>query len=239
MLWVGLSICCQSSLSHDQRLKNLTKTVAVRIFTVDETDSNGGSGVLISRSDGRYLVITNDHVVSDRQKTYQIQTIDNQIYHAQILSPPCDIKDNDLALLSFYSPNSRYSVLPPQSQVKTHPNESVIAGGFPFIDYLNQSPKFHSTQGKLRIVLDQPFIGGYQIGYTNLLRNGMSGGPVLNQQGELVGINGMAQEPLLGNPYIFQDGTSIEDQQWETMSRLSWAIPSQTIDQFVKKYAPK
>jgi S1-C subfamily serine protease len=49
---------------------------------------------------------------------------------------------------------------------------------------------------------------GYQIGYTNDVEQGMSGGPVLNQSGQLIGINGGLKHPLQGIiAFTFIDGS--------------------------------
>ena len=81
------------------------------------------------------------------------------------------------------------------------------------------------TTGQIFAVLKQPFVGGYQIGYTNDIKRGMSGGALLNRQGEVVGVNGMPKYPLLGNPYVFKDGSTVSEARWQEMSHLSWAIP--------------
>ena len=83
------------------------------------------------------------------------------------------------------------------------------------------------------MVLSEPLKGGYQLGYTNSIQNGMSGGSILNSQGELIGINGLGKYPILGNPYVYQDGNNIPEAKIENMSELSWGIPSKYIKQVV------
>ncbi len=78
-------------------------------------------------------------------------------------------------------------------------------------------------------------MGGYQIGYTNTVHNGMSGGSIINSHGELIGINGLGKDPLFGNPYVFQNGGDIPEHQFEQMSQLSWGITGNSIVNFVDK----
>lgn len=234
-LLIAWTAACQPSLSSEERLEQLAKKVTVRIFSANPSDRVGGSGVLIDGRENQYLVITNDHVVSDRQLVYKIQTFDGKTYPARILSPRQSSRENDLALLQFQA-SSRYEMINLPSKPEIVKDESVLAGGFPFADNLEQTTHFYSTRGKVTMVLDQPFIGGYGIGYTNLVRNGMSGGPVIDRKGELIGLNGMAQNPLFGNPYIFPDGKTVSEAAWQEVSKFSWAIPVGTIQKFVQKY---
>jgi hypothetical protein len=71
---------------------------------------------------------------------------------------------------------------------------------------------------------DIPFNHGYQVGYTNAIENGMSGGALINQQGELLAINGMHAYPLWGNPYVYPDGTQASSTLAETYEQYSWGI---------------
>ncbi|MFM6409050.1 MAG: serine protease, partial [Microcystis sp.] len=63
------------------------------------------------------------------------------------------------------------------------------------------------------------------------IKNGMSGGPLLNRQGKVIGINGIHAYPLWGKSYVFADGTVTSPALWEQMSRLCWAIPIRTFGQ--------
>ncbi|MCZ8053593.1 MAG: trypsin-like peptidase domain-containing protein [Microcystis aeruginosa G13-07] len=234
LFWLVLG--CQAPIPKEQQVEKLAKMVSVRVFASQTQDKLGGSGVLIDRQGSHYLVITNDHVVSNRQLTYKIQTFDGRSYAGVIISPPQSRQANDLALLTFKAAQDNYQVLKIESQPKIIKEETVLAGGFPFFDDFHQAQDFHFTRGKVMMALDQPFLGGYAIGYTNFLRSGMSGGPVINQKGELIAINGMAQNPLLGNPYIFRDGTTVSESAWKEVSQLSWAIPVQEIKKFVQQY---
>ena len=73
--------------------------------------------------------------------------------------------------------------------------------------------------------------GGYQIGYTNDIEKGMSGGPLLNARGEVVGVNGVHAYPLWGDPYQYKDGSEPNAALREQMSKYSWGIPIDTFKQ--------
>ncbi len=216
-------------------LKKIAELVTVRIFAQQQDYSRGGSGVLIGEDHGLYLVVTNNHVVSDEEINYQIQTHTGKVYPAQVVwQNKQNLIEDDLALLTFTSKEKYQKVTIKNSSLLSE-NQIVFASGFPFEENLKQSRKINFTMGSIMIILSEPLIGGYQLGYTNLLYNGMSGGSIVNQQGELIGINGLGKYPVLGNPYVYQNGTNISEQQIEIMSQLSWGIPSQYITNLINR----
>ena len=79
---------------------------------------------------------------------------------------------------------------------------------------------------------------GYQIGYKLTVFNGMSGGPLLNNHGQLVGIIGMGEPIIFVNPdiYLYKDGSRVtesldisSEKALDFLSSLSWASPSETL----------
>lgn len=210
-----------TSLSIKQ-LKQRAESITVKVLS----EKSWGSGVVVKRQGQIYTVLTNQHVL-DAGKRYRVQTTDGRSYLA-ILLPKLRSND-DLGLLQFRSPNFAHAVASLKSSSRLVVGEQVFAAGFPSeVTNPSSSGKFKFTTGQITVLLNQPFVGGYQIGYTNDVKRGMSGGPLLNRRGEVIGVNGMPKYPLLGNPYVFKDGSTISDTMWDEVIHLSWAVPSQT-----------
>jgi S1-C subfamily serine protease len=218
-----------------KELEKTAKLVTVRIFSKGKDRETGGSGVIIEKDNGAYLVITNNHVVKENDVAYYLQTHTGNVYLAQVIwQNNQNLIVNDLAILKFSS-TAKYERIKVKNYPLVHQEQLVFASGFAVEKNLEQSKKMNCTWGNMTMILDKPLMGGYQLGYTNSVHNGMSGGPILNLQGELIGINGLGKYPLLGNPYVYQDGKTIPEKQIETMSELSWGIPTNYINQMIKE----
>ena len=223
----------------------IANQVTVRIFT----KSGSGSGVVIKREGQTYTVLTNHHVVTDSPEDgFKILTADGNTYPAQQLSSVND-KTFDLALVQFNSPQNYQVVMLPKSEVISE-GETVYVSGFPawhFVFNGNKIAKFEETRnwgvsafqvktGTIKMQITKTLPGGYQLGCTNDVFQGMSGGPVLNQQGELIGINGLLKYPFQGiDAFIFTDGTKPEKEDYLQMEALSWAIPINNVLDFLKR----
>lgn len=218
------------NLLREQQLKIQARLITVRIFSSDE---QGGSGVIIGEDNGIYYVVTNNHVVNNTNLHYNIQTYRNKIYVGEVVwQNNQDTVVDDLAILKFSS-LEKYYVVKIKNEIKK--NEIVLASGFPFQDNFTQSLNLKYTLGYVKNILPQPLIGGYRLGYSNNIYSGMSGGSILNQKGELIGINALASFPLLGNHYIYQNGNIISDKDVEMMEKLSWGISSSSIEKLISK----
>ncbi len=177
-----------------QRVEKQAKSITVKV----RSGTVLGSGFIIAADEGVYTVVTNDHVVRSAAPPYQIETPDSEVYDAEML--PIDLAGNDLAVLRFDSQGKEYTVATIGSFLL--PGDKVFAAGFPF----NAQSEFVFEKGEVGLILEKPLEGGYQIGYTNNIQKGMSGGPLLNVDGEVVSVNRMHAYPLWGDPYIYMDG---------------------------------
>ncbi|MFN6466432.1 MAG: serine protease [Nostoc sp. DedVER02] len=190
-----------------------------------------GSGIILRKKRAIYTVLTNAHVLQAGDRPYRIQTPDGNIYPANPQN--MNFGEDDLALLQFQSTSAIYAVASLASSPK-HGDEVFVAG-FPATEegFHNQNLTF--ATGKISLVLPKPLEGGYQLGYTNDIKKGMSGGPLLNCQGEVVGVNGMQAYPLWDAPSVFQDGSQADEQLHQMIIRLSWAIPMEKLVQMTPK----
>ncbi|MCP6758063.1 MAG: serine protease [Fischerella sp. CENA71] len=205
-------------LSVEQIRRN-AKLITVKVISKEFL----GTGILLKKQDSVYTVLTNAHVLRADDPPYRIQTPDGRSWSA---NSPKNVKfgTNDLAILQFRSPNKNYTVA--SIAFNSAVGDEVFAAGFPYADE-GKEKGFTFTTGKITLKLPKALEGGYQIGYTNDIQKGMSGGPLLNHQGEVVGVNGMHAYPLWDAPSVFSDGSEADQKLHEQIVRLSWAVPTE------------
>jgi S1-C subfamily serine protease len=216
---VSVSLPCKSQeckTSYSRQYQQ-AQSITVKVLSADFL----GSGILLKKQGLIYTVLTNTHVLQAGDPPYRIQAPDGSIYAANLLKIQAFGK-NDLALLQFQGIDTRYAVASLGSSPVV--GDEVFATGFPAAEE-GQVKSFALTTGKVVLVLPKPLEGGYQLGYTNNLEKGMSGGPLLNRRGEVVGVNGMQAYPLWDAPSVFQDGMEADEQLHKMIIRLSWAVP--------------
>jgi tetratricopeptide (TPR) repeat protein/S1-C subfamily serine protease len=206
------------NLPTPQQVQQTAKNITVRI----SADKNSGSGVLIAKKGSTYLVLTNAHVVS-RSTKFQIQAPDGQKHNAQVLNGGFDPK-YDLALLQFTSP-TRYN-LADLSDVASPlaPERTIYSAGFPF-----DAKNIRITSGQVSQLSDIPFDDGTQIGYTTNkgekgIRQGMSGGAILDGRGKFLGINTLGAAPILPN-YTYNDGSKPPSKLTAKYRQSNWGVP--------------
>lgn len=220
----------------EQPVTKIAKQITVRIFTV----SGAGSGVIIAREGQTYTVLTCNHVVEPNQQ-FKVLTPDGKI-HKVVRKPIPHLNGVDLALVQFQS-HIPYSVarLSKFTNIKEIAVEQpAYASGFPNYHQVSANGlestfdwglrAYQLTTGKVSmLLLEHTLAGGYQLGYTNDIELGMSGGPVLDVDGYLIGINGWGKYPFQGiDVFQFTDGTVPSQEHFERMEALSWAIPIST-----------
>ena len=214
----GLTLLAQGTDTVKQTAQGFTVKIVVG-------DTNG-SGVIISRSGNTYRVVTNAHVVT-RSNSYKIQAPDGKVYTGKLLEKGSSLQGNDLAILSFES-SVNYGVATLADGGMLKPNDAVYSAGFP-IDQNN----FMITSGTVTEVTSQPLKGGYQLGFSADTLQGMSGGPLLNASGQLIGIVGMGKGAALTEAYTYQDESRPAKDVINQWRGMSFAVPVATINQIV------
>lgn len=208
----------------------VAEQITVRVLT----DPGVGSGVIVAQQGRKYTVLTNEHVVSRTwNNRYTVLTADGLIHKAQRLKSN-KFSNLDLAIVQFTS-SQKYLVAKRSNFNTFLVDQKVYASGFPNWYWSTSGTPISThdwglkaykiTTGTVKMVLNPPLLLGYQIGYTNDIKNGMSGGPVIDSNGYLIGINGRLKHPFNGiNSYIFTDGSIPSQEQFLQMESLSWAI---------------
>jgi len=156
------------------------------IFGLTHLQKAGGSGFIIT-SDG--LIITNKHVVSEKNWKYQVYLNDGTKYQAKVISRD---SFNDLAVLKIKAKN-----LP---VVELGSSEDLLVGQY-IIAIGNALGEFQNTvtvgvvSAKERKIEASSGQGGQAENLEGLLQvdaainRGNSGGPLINLAGQVVGIN--------------------------------------------------
>lgn len=220
-----------------ENLQNLC--LQARLITVKIVAKNSwGSGILIKKQSQEYFVLTNEHILREEPDDYTIQTSDG-INHKGDRLLKASFSKYDLAILKFKSDRTEYPVAKFGNSAIVREKDSVVAAGFPWSDEDSKDRGFKFTTGVVSLIAPKSLEDGYQIGYTNQIEKGMSGGPVLNLQGQVVAINGMHAYPLWGDPYVYQDGEKPSRSLHEIMVRSSWGIPINTFLQLAPELVGK
>lgn len=217
----------QQNLNKSNFLENQARSITIKIIAKDYW----GSGIIIAKKNHIYRILTNDHVVSKNIKNYLINTPDGKIHDGKVVASASDFEGNDLAILDFESKDRDYNIAKFGQLPKV--GDEVFASGFPSPLLGEKNKGLVFRKGVIWKLLDKPLKEGYQLGYTNEIEKGMSGGALFNRQGQVVAINGIHAYPLLGKPYVYEDGTVPNGALIEEMVHHSFGIPSNAIPLWV------
>jgi S1-C subfamily serine protease len=174
-------------------VSDIAKTITVRI-----DGANTGSGVIIEHQGDRYVVLSNWHVVSDGGKPIpttllKIQTADRR-KHSISSKKIVRVGKLDLAILEFQS-RYRYATASIGNSDSLTEGQTLSVAGWADPSPQLSSRTYQFLVGNLSGRIDRPR-DGYALVYTVNALPGMSGGPVLDRRGNLVGINGRATVDL-------------------------------------------
>ena len=231
-------VVSELGVTQDRRLQQHLRAISIKVLAHGE---HIGSGVLLARQQQVYTAITNAHVIQATNAPFQLQTHDGQVYAAALITPPTG-QNRDLSILRFQSHDRTYTTAK-LATASPKIGDRVWSSGFPNggIDpiggHLSDSTKvdlgLDIINAQITQLLPIAISGGYGIGFDGGIRKGMSGGPLINQAGELIGINGIHAHPLWNTPETLENGKIVNEALQQQIDNSSWAIPSE----FVKSYA--
>jgi S1-C subfamily serine protease len=161
-------------------------------ITVKIDGANTGSGVIIERQGNNYTVVTNRHVVF-ADGGYTVQTYDGKSYQVNQIKK---FANADLAVFQFTS-SQKYRVAEKGNSDQVTGGKTIYIGGYPAGITGISGRNFTFLPGQISGILPNPK-DGYGFGYTVQAFQGMSGGPILDEEGKLVGIHGRAGTDIGG-----------------------------------------
>lgn len=149
---------------------------------------NPGSGVILAKANNTYYVLTAKHVVATPDQ-YQIIVAGGKAYDIDA-NKIKRLSKLDLAIVEFTS-NQNYPVAQVGNSDQVKQGANIYVSGWPIPDQAISKPTQIVTEGQV-VGLQADDKDGYGLLYGNNTAPGMSGGPVLNADGQLVGIHGRA-----------------------------------------------
>jgi Trypsin-like peptidase domain/TPR repeat len=179
---IGLAVGGCSGLSSEQ-VSEVAKEITVLI-----DGCSVGSGVIFKHDSNTYSVVTASHVVKNTNGNCLIITSDKERYTAsdEVIFP---LPGVDLAVLKFQS-NKNYKLAEWADSDLVSIGTSVYVAGAPALSEVIQERDVEVQGGKIIRSQLSKSIEGYALVYNSSTEKGMSGGPVLNEEGRVIGIHG-------------------------------------------------
>lgn len=149
----------------------------------------GGSGVIIAKNGNTYTVLTCNHVVKNPNLDYSIYTSKKKTYKVtQVTNLQKNENEPDLAVIKFESAEEQ-AVAPVSNSDEAGIGSGVYLSGYPMSIEVEGEREYEFTNGQISSRPDKR-PGDYTMRYTAVTRRGMSGGPVFDVSGRVVGIHG-------------------------------------------------
>jgi hypothetical protein len=171
------------------QIGDIAEKTTVRIIN-SSNPSNSGSGVIITKKDNTYYILTAKHVI-EKGNVYTVITPDNKSYSINT-NAITKLPEVDLAVTALSS-NQSYQVAKLGDSNAVRRGMAAYVAGWAVGDTAIKNVTLLFTDGKVSAVPTTTQADGYALIYSNNTLPGMSGGPVFNGDGELVGIHGRGE----------------------------------------------
>jgi len=165
------------------QVNDIAKPITVMIGGLD----GKGSGVIVAKNGNTYTVLTANHVVKKAgYGIYELITHDGQKYQMESART---LGKLDLALVKFTS-SKNYPIAKIADSRTVKEGSTVYYAGFP-VETTNQPRNYRFIRADITGRSQNQ--EGYELSYNGSALPGMSGGPVLNEEGLLIAIHGKAE----------------------------------------------
>lgn len=171
-----------------QEIAKIAESVTVQI----NGTTGSGTGFIIAKQGTNYTILTCNHVVDDLRSTYTIRTYTGKDYQVtRVVRLRKSDNDADLAVVTFDSTESYPVVTFGDSDLATV-GVQIFVFGYPgnrFERKYGTERNFEFSPGFVTS-RRQSHQWGYTLRYNANTRKGMSGGPVFDIEGRVIGVHG-------------------------------------------------
>tara|TARA_B100001250_G_C19810468_1_gene795461 strand:- start:2706 stop:3683 length:978 start_codon:yes stop_codon:yes gene_type:complete len=218
-----------------------------------------GSGIILNKVNDTYFILTNAHVILedycflyvteyedcedtfyDDSLTIVIDTIDSKheypVYYDDIIY----WEDRDLAVIalneSTYTEKTNFQTIEVSGGI-VEPLQSVYVSGFPLVtgNFGDYGGLFVDVCVINSYTLDEEGmndLAGYEVYHSCSVAGGMSGGPLVNNKGMLIGVNGMVGMPTIDEGWFSHSHLDYDDQNfsysidiWQLYNGVIFGLP--------------
>jgi regulator of sirC expression with transglutaminase-like and TPR domain len=199
IFWIGsIGAIATISLVHTVTIAATAPEIAntARAITVKISEPGSqGSGVILQHQGNVYTVLTAAHVVRDKSLQYTVATPDSQKYALVKDSIRLAKSSIDLAVVKFSAATNYPTAKLGNCNLLSEGMDLYVAG-YPVPTKAITDSVFVFRPGTVSANSNKTFANGYSLVYSNDTLPGMSGGAVLNKDGELVAIHGRGDREI-------------------------------------------